>query len=228
MSGVAANGEQKQRQVLAFEHQLLRQLTTDVHSRSMLHPSTMYGLFNPFWWGHVDEDWVHRFARYTRLQPRRVVNVDPPRLPYTAVKFYFNDSFPDTDANRAFVRRTLQELAARGPVVSLATGLQLDDHTSDVGGAAGVRTLPPDMHPRGEPVDADGGCRRCLGVRRHLRRLLVSGAVSRCQGDGLLHGTSPLLAAAPPDGALRAAKNRRGWTAGCATHLRVEFVREDS
>ena len=38
---VAANGEQKQTQVLAFERQVLRELTTDVHSRSMLHPSTM-------------------------------------------------------------------------------------------------------------------------------------------------------------------------------------------
>jgi hypothetical protein len=35
---VAANGEQKQTQVLAFERQVLRELTTDVHSRSMLHP----------------------------------------------------------------------------------------------------------------------------------------------------------------------------------------------
>ena len=64
---VAANGEQKQTQVLAFERQLLRELTKDVHSRSMLHPSTMYGLFNPFWWGHVQEEWVHRFAKYQRL-----------------------------------------------------------------------------------------------------------------------------------------------------------------
>jgi len=156
---VAANGEQKQTQVLAFERQLLRQLTTDVHSRSMLHPSTMYGLFNPFWWGHVDEAWVHRFAKYERLaaSDARAGTVKAghvgaafrrPESPYTAVKFYFNDCFPDTDSNRAFVRRTLEKLAERGPVVSLATKLRLDDHDSDVGGAPGVRTLPADMHPR--------------------------------------------------------------------------------
>ena len=99
---VAANGEQKQTQVLAFERQVLRELTTDVHSRSMLHPSTMYGLFNPFWWGHVDEEWVHRFAKY---QPLTAEHVGPhclaerrgwQRPAYTAVKFYFNDCFPDT------------------------------------------------------------------------------------------------------------------------------------
>ena len=35
---VAANGEQKQTRVLAFEHRLLRRLTEDVEHRTMLHP----------------------------------------------------------------------------------------------------------------------------------------------------------------------------------------------
>jgi hypothetical protein len=152
---VAANGEQKQTQVLAFERQVLRELTTDVHSRSMLHPSTMYGLFNPFWWGHVEEEWVHRFATYQRLTAEYVEaalpglnDVDGKRPAYTAVKFYFNDCFPDTRENRAFVRRALQALTERGPVVSLATNLRLDDHASDEAESFGVRTLPHDMHPR--------------------------------------------------------------------------------
>src|SRR5262245_42932900 len=146
---VAANGEQKQTQVLAFERQVLKELTKDVHSRSMLHPSTMYGLFNPFWWGHVDEEWVHKFAKYETLTPGDVVaGFSRPHGPYTAVKFYFNDCFPDTRENRAFVRRTLQTLTERGPVVSLATGLRLDDHASDEGEALDVRPLPPVMHPR--------------------------------------------------------------------------------
>jgi hypothetical protein len=162
---VTANGEQKQTQVLAFERQLLRELTPDVHSRSMLHPSTMYGLFNPFWWGHVGEEWVHRFTKY---EPLAVDNLGTdtvgaafrrPDSPYTAVKFYFNDCFPDTEPNRAFARRTLQALSERGPVVSLATGLRLDDHASDeaegcegarVRGCEGakVQFLPSDIHPR--------------------------------------------------------------------------------
>jgi hypothetical protein len=145
---VATNGEQKQTQVLAFEHQLLRELTLDVQSRSMLHPSSMYRLFNPFWWGHVDEAWVHRHARYKRLEIPRSIEFDAPAQPYTAVKFYFNDCFPATDENRAFVQRTLQTLAATGPVVSLATGLRLDDHASDEGPPLDVRGLPPEMHPR--------------------------------------------------------------------------------
>jgi len=143
-----ANGEQKQTQVLAFERQLLRELTADVEHRSMLHPSSMYALFNPFWWRHVDEAWVHAHATYARLTSPVPPGFTLPERPYTAVKFYFNDCFPATDANRAFVRRTLQELAVRGPVVSLATGLRIDDHDGDAHSLTNVRPLPADLHPR--------------------------------------------------------------------------------
>jgi hypothetical protein len=145
---LAANGEQKQTQVLAFERQLLRELTEDVEHRSMLHPSTMYGLFNPFWWQHVDERWVHAHAAYARLSSPLPPGITLPERPYTAVKFYFNECFPATDDNRAFIRTTLQELAARGPVVSLATGLRIDDHVGDAHGLPGVQLLPPDLLPR--------------------------------------------------------------------------------
>jgi hypothetical protein len=113
----------------------------------------MYGLFNPFWWGHVDQEWVRRFAKYERLTAdvgagKGGAAFSRPDGPYTAVKFYFNECFPDTGENRAFVRGTLHTLTARGPVVSLATGLRLDDHDVDEADAIGVRTLPHDMHPR--------------------------------------------------------------------------------
>lgn len=143
---MAANGEQKQTQVLAFERELLRELTADVHHRSMLHPSSMYGLFNPFWWGHVGESWVHAHASFARLCADRGAGFVPPGRPYTAVKFYFNECFPPTEENRAFARRTLQALVERGPVVSLATGLRLDDH--DDLQALGVQALPGHLHPR--------------------------------------------------------------------------------
>jgi len=145
---LAANGEQKQTQVLAFERQLLRELTADVEHRSMLHPSTMYGLFNPFWWHHLDEAWVHAHTLYARLTVAPPAGVTLPERPYTAVKFYFNDCFPATDETRAFVRRTLQELASRGPVVSLATGLRIDDHDGEAHGLPGVQPLPAELPPR--------------------------------------------------------------------------------
>jgi hypothetical protein len=143
---IASNGEQKQTQVSTFERLLLRRLVADVEDRSMLHPSSMYRLFSPFWWGHMGPEWVHERADYARLG----VTSEPTRLPgsYTAVKFYFNECFPRTDANRAFVRRVVQEAAAKGPVVSLATGLRLDDHDGDDMRALGVDVLPPDLAPQ--------------------------------------------------------------------------------
>jgi hypothetical protein len=144
---VAHNGEQKQTQVLAFERDLLRQLTPDVRDRVMLHPSTMYRLFAPFWWGHVDERWVHRFARYRALTPPPAPSFAS-SPPYVAVKFYFNDCFQPTDANRAFVRRALEQLVERGRVVSLTTGLQLDDHGICDVETLGVEALPRDLDPR--------------------------------------------------------------------------------
>ena len=145
---VAANGEQKQTQVLTFEHQLLRQVTVDVEHRTMLHPSSMYRLFNPYWWGHVDESWVHERASYARLVADTVPGFPIPAEPYTAVKFYFNECFPATDANRAFVRDTVRRLAASGPVVSLATGLRIDDHEGGHVESLGVQSLPPHVPPR--------------------------------------------------------------------------------
>jgi hypothetical protein len=144
---VAANGEQKQTRVLAFEHELLRELTQDVDRRTMLHPSSMYGLFNPYWWGHVDEAWVHRRARYHALPSQVKGALDLPSQPYTAVKFYFNDCFPETERNRQFVHDTLAALSARGPVVSLATGLRLDDH-GDEGHVGGVIPFPAEIRPQ--------------------------------------------------------------------------------
>ena len=143
---VATIGEQKQSQVMAFEHDLLRRLTSDVRHRVMLHPSTMYELFKTYWWGHADEEWVHQRARYRRLPPPAGI---PPleSQPYTAVKFYFNESFPPTETNRTFVRQLIAALVARGPVVSLTTGLRLDDHGDCPVEALGVRSLPHDLAP---------------------------------------------------------------------------------
>ena len=81
------------------------------------------------------------YVRYERLRPGADVP-DLPTQPYTAVKFYFNDCFPATEENRAFVRRTVDQLAARGPVISLTTGLQLDDHGGIDAHALGVQPFP--------------------------------------------------------------------------------------
>jgi hypothetical protein len=71
------------------------------------------------------------------------VSVDLPPS-YTAVKFYFNDCFKDTLDNRRFVERTVRGLAEHGPVISLSTGVSVDDHDPcepDVAAMQGIRHL---------------------------------------------------------------------------------------
>jgi hypothetical protein len=136
-------GEQKQTRITSFERELVGMVTADMATSgaSLLHPSTMYRLLRPFWWGHLDEGWVHRHARYRSFDrpPRSAL----PQLPdsYVAVKFYFNECFPDCEANRAFVRDVVARLAERGPVVSLSSGVSLDDHGAYPLAARGVLDL---------------------------------------------------------------------------------------
>jgi len=113
----------------------------------LLHPSLMYEVLNPYWWGHQSDRWVHDHVRYTSLQaPSRTTVLDlPPH--YVAAKFYFNECFPTTPHNRAFVRDALRMLAMDGPVVALSTGLNIDDHRGDRVDEHGVRHLPEGIDP---------------------------------------------------------------------------------
>jgi len=120
-------GEQKQLAMSQLDDEIL-DVVRRTHGRdvAVLHPSLMYRLFSPYWWGHQPLGWLRRRATYRRLQSPAIA-LDLPSN-YTAVKFYFNDCFRSTPENRAFVERTIRELEREGPVISLSTGLAVDDH----------------------------------------------------------------------------------------------------
>jgi len=121
-------GEQKQTRMTARERELVERVRAETPDAEILHPSVMYELMNPFWWRHLDERWIHRHTIYRVLErPPRPDGVPLPER-YVAAKFYFNDCFPATDENRAFVRATLAALLRSGPVVSLSADLAIDDH----------------------------------------------------------------------------------------------------
>jgi hypothetical protein len=121
-------GEQKQTRMTRRERHLLDRVLATCPGAEILHPSLMYELMNPFWWHHLDEQWIHRHTVYQRLErPPRVAGLNLPER-YIAAKFYFNDCFPATDRNRACVREIMAQLAQQGPVVSLSAGAALDDH----------------------------------------------------------------------------------------------------
>src|SRR5258705_11808291 len=142
-------GEQKQTQVTAFDRELVESAMRQSHVAdwSLLHPSRMYDVLNPYWWGHQSREWVSGHVRYAQLPAPPPAGIPdlPPR--YVAVKFYFNDCFPATEQNRAFVGGVLRTLAARGPVVALSTGLNIDDHGGVGVDGHSVRHLPEGIAP---------------------------------------------------------------------------------
>lgn len=120
-------GEQKQIASTPLEAEIVDLVRRREHrDMAVLHPSTMYRLFAPYWWGHRPMAWIHQYARFAPMRPPSI-DVQLP-AGYTAVKFYFNDCFRDTPENRAFVDRTIRLLMNEGPVISLSTGVAVDDH----------------------------------------------------------------------------------------------------
>lgn len=141
------SGEQKQLRPTAFDAEVLARTRAalDLAGDNVLHPSWMYRLMQPYWWKHKTIAWVDRHASFLPIQTAGLS--DPLALAqqsYIAVKFYFNDCFPATPETRTFVSQTLRALSEIAPVVSLSTGLDLDDHegtSSDAGASA--RTIDP-------------------------------------------------------------------------------------
>ena len=136
-------GEQKQVRITALEDDLLAMVRrVEGQDVAVLHPSVMYSLFAPYWWGHQPLAWIERHTRHVPLAPPPLA-IDLP-ADYTAVKFYFNDCFRSTPEHRAFVDRTIRALADEGPVISLSTGLSVDDHAPcepDIAAMHGIRHL---------------------------------------------------------------------------------------
>ena len=124
-------GNQKQYDAGRFD-QVIRKRVAErrgVEIETMLHPSVMYRLLRFFWY---EKAAVSLFSKHTRMEAMSKPSLPPDRygLPerYTAVRFYFRPSFPDTPDNRALIRSLMQRLSAEKPIVLLNTGIRIDDH----------------------------------------------------------------------------------------------------
>jgi hypothetical protein len=132
---------------------------------AVLHPSTMYSLFAPYWWGHRPMAWIHQYADFTPIDPPSLSVALP--ADYTAIKFYFNDCFRNTPRNRAFVDRTIRALAGEGPVISLSTGVAVDDHTPCEPDVAAMHDIQHLLSPQSNLMVQSaivGGARRFVGT----------------------------------------------------------------
>jgi hypothetical protein len=136
-------GLQKQVSVRAWDEEVLdRTLGRGWRNGALLHPQLLYRLFRNVWQGALPIlDFLDRAAHHEWRPPDHDVVASLPEE-FTAVRFYFRDSFPDTPENRRLVHDVVEGLAARRPVVLLNTGIVVDEHL-DAEPPASERILRP-------------------------------------------------------------------------------------
>ncbi len=123
-------GRQKPRTMTEFDRDIVKLIRQTLHlgNLDVLHPTHMYRLFQNFWQSKASVEWLERYALIRPLPAIDTSDVAA-SLPddFVAARFYFNDAFPDTDANRRFVADLLGALAETTDVVLLNSSAQLDD-----------------------------------------------------------------------------------------------------
>jgi ADP-heptose:LPS heptosyltransferase len=92
----------------------------------------MFRLMRQFWLGN---DSLQTVLEYTEYEPiAAIADVALPRLPdqFVAVKFYTGRALMDTPEHRQQLRRLVERIGRRYPVVALNTNLSLDEHADYV------------------------------------------------------------------------------------------------
>jgi len=126
--------DQKQLGISNFDHEILARARAriGIDAANLCHPSVMFQLLRQFWLGN---DALQSVLEYTEYEPiAEAAPVDLPKLPdrFVAIKFYTGRALMDTPANREQVRRLVERIGRRHPIVTLNTNLSLDEHADYV------------------------------------------------------------------------------------------------
>jgi hypothetical protein len=123
-------GKLKPRTMTEFDRDMVKLVRQTLHlgSVEVLHPMHMYRLFQAYWQSRVPDSTINQFARVKPLAatPGELAAVLP--ADYVAVRFYFNEAFPDTPANRQFASGMIEALTETTDVVLLTPESRIDDH----------------------------------------------------------------------------------------------------
>lgn len=116
----------------AFEQRIVNAAAQDcgIKKFTLIHPSTMYRMFMPFWKQRASVGLVKAYTKFEAFG-RKPFDSSFLGLPqeYAAVKFYFNEAFPETEETKQFIRILIGRIAKKIPVVLLnSSGIALDDH----------------------------------------------------------------------------------------------------
>ena len=122
------SGRSKPRTITEFDRDILKLVKQTRHLQEidLLHPMHMYRLFQSFWDGRASS--IDACASFKALPSIDTSDVGA-KLPddYVAVRFHFNDAFPDTDANRRLAASLVDTLAETADVVLLTPSTPIDD-----------------------------------------------------------------------------------------------------
>ena len=172
---VEQRGRLKHVEISSFDREIIAKVTEKrgLSGVRLLHPSTMYRLFDHFWFQRVPVTLVEAFTSFAPLPPvdlgdlRRSCPSGTWQRSSTAIR-----RCPDTPENHAFVASYLEELTRHIDVVLLNTGQRFDDHEDIATETRGrIHTIDHLMTPatnldvQTRIVAARGG------LRRHLRRV---------------------------------------------------------
>jgi len=128
---IEQRGRMKHVEISSFDREIIAKVSEKrgLSGVRLLHPSTMYRLFDHFWFQRVPVTLIEAFTSFGPLPPVEIGDLRS-RLPerYAAAKFYGNTALPDTPENQAFVASYLEELTRHIDVVLLNTGQRFDDH----------------------------------------------------------------------------------------------------
>ncbi|MEW5984274.1 MAG: hypothetical protein AB1806_18130 [Acidobacteriota bacterium] len=146
-----ALGEQKQIRSTEIDDRIVGEVRrrNRIDTALVLHPSLMFKLVRHYWWKHTSANWVERHAlrlRLPKVQPPAGSGV--PQGSYVAAKFYDNDCFRPSDADRRTISGLVESVSTTCRVISLSVDLSVDDHRSEPGprAAATVAGLQDARH----------------------------------------------------------------------------------
>jgi hypothetical protein len=145
------DADQKQLAPSDFDNDILSRARRHlgIEAAAVCHPSTMFQLLRQFWLGN---DSLQSVLEYTEYEPiTAAAPVDLPVLPneFVAVKFYTGRALADTPAHRDQLRRLIERIGRKHPIVTLNTNLSLDEHADYVfQDIAGLITLGRWMTPQ--------------------------------------------------------------------------------
>ena len=144
--------KQKHLELTDFDREIVEKVSSRLKTSDveLLHPMYMYRLFYPFWKNKMSMHLVDGFTSFCPIVPPDASDVAG-ELPtdFVAVRFYFNESFPDTEQNRMFVARVIDTLTESVDVVLLNPDLQIDDHwDAHIGSNPRVHSVGHLIEPR--------------------------------------------------------------------------------